>query len=298
MKIKRMLFLSGGGIWGMFQVKVMQNLCSINIYDYIYGSSVGSLNGYHLSQYSKNKQLEGADNLYNYWTNMDRLYKKNQLNIINGIFSKGVYNTKPLETIIDDLTLNKKTYNNLPIFNFPVTSSKNFKPHYVKSCDKDVKKYLLAGSSIPLIFPTIKINNNKYFDGCLSNHLSSLDLPLNETNSDKEIIIDFVTTYVDESFYRFDNTIDYSKNNIIVKINNLLIHLFNNKQSLDFFLFLEKIKLIDKNITLNIYFIKKNKQFKKLSKYNFYDFNPDILDDIYNLNIVKKQYIFCNPPSN
>ena len=49
MSIKNLLLLSGGGSWGIFQIKVLKDLLKNKKYDFIYGSSVGALNGYYLS---------------------------------------------------------------------------------------------------------------------------------------------------------------------------------------------------------------------------------------------------------
>ena len=282
MSIKNLLLLSGGGSWGIFQIKVLKDLLKNKKYDFIYGSSVGALNGYYLSQYPINKQLEGIDNLHNIWMN-NKPYNKSNFRMISGFFSNGIYDTTPLKNTIDKFTLPINDNVITPEFKFVVTDSKTFHPKYItnklhKNNPELYREYLLASASIPIIFPTLTIDNNNYFDGCFSNHLSNLILPYNN-----HIHIDYITTYTDDSYSRYELEFDFTNGNVISKLNNLVMHMIQKKQNIDYLLFSEKIKNSNNNISFNKYYITKNEKLQGLKNINFYDFNKDIFIKIYNL---------------
>ena len=119
--------------------------------------------------------------------------------------------------------------------------------------------------------------NNNYFDGCFSNHLSNLKLPDYEN-----IHIDYITTYTDNSYSRYDLEFDFTNGNVISKLNNLVMHMIQKKQNLDYLLFVERMKNSN-NISLNKYYIIKNEKLLLLKDINFYDFNKDIFLSIYDL---------------
>jgi len=289
MIIKNGLLLSGGGSWGVFQVKVLKNLLKKKRYDFIYGSSVGALNGYFLSQYPIDSQLTGINDLYNIWYNSDS-YTKNSFNMIGGFFSNGIYDNRHLKKTIDDYTINQKKELIYPNFKFVVTQSDTFQPFYVSNSIKEndinvYKNFLLASASIPIIFPTLKIDNINYFDGCFSNHLSNLILPKGK------IHFDYITTYTDDSYSRYELNFDFTNGNLISKSNNLIMHMIQKKQNLDYLLFSEKLKNNNNIVGLNKYYIVKNSKLEELKDINFFDFNSDIFHKIYDLDYRCKKII-------
>ena len=155
--------LSGGGALGFAHVGVLKAFEEHNVnIDMISGASIGSIMG----------------GLYAYGYKADdimKLAKDKKINKLRSfaklsLFSNtGLSNHKKLTKILDEL-LPVDTFEELKIpFAIAVTDISSLEGKIVSSGD-NLKKYIMASSSIPIVFQPVEINGITYVDGGVTNH--------------------------------------------------------------------------------------------------------------------------------
>lgn len=176
------LSLSGGGAYGAFQVGCLKALAEHNIvkFDTIDTISVGGLNGSFLAQYDIVDQYNGIMGLERVWQNIissRNIYKHWRFSFLEGIFYRnGLYNPKPLERIIDENLDVYKLSNSNVDFNAAVANIQTGNMVIFGKNNENVADAVLAGCSIPIMFPPVKIQNNLYVDAGIKRYFWGTDL--------------------------------------------------------------------------------------------------------------------------
>ena len=194
------LILSGGGSLGAFQVGCLAALSEFNVvkFDTIDTVSVGGLIGSYIAQYDISQQSEAILNLVEIWKGMTSsrdIYKHWRLSFIEGIFYRsGLYNPKPLGNMIKHHIDIDKLNNSNVHFNASVANIHTGKFTTFGKEHPNIHNAILAGCSIPVFFPPVKIQGESYVDACVKRYVWSNDI-IDKTN--KPIII-ITTRNVDE----------------------------------------------------------------------------------------------------
>jgi NTE family protein len=164
------LSLSGGGAYGAFQVGCLKALLEENIvtFDTIDTISVGGLIGSFLAQYNMEDQYEGVMELERIWHSIvsnRNIYKHWRFSFIEGIlYRNGLYNPSPLSKMIrTNLDTTKLTNSNVD-FHAATTDIQTGNMVVFDKQDANIADAVLAGCSIPVMFPPVKIENNLYVD--------------------------------------------------------------------------------------------------------------------------------------
>lgn len=208
------LALSGGGARGAYQIGVWKAFKEhgidklINAYA---GASVGSLNAILFA-------MDDYDLAYKTWNNLDErqlfVYSKKdifkrlrdeKLNFLN----KGVYNTKKLKELMEEVIIfekleNKEVYVSTTLIGdhdgkFFDLIKTNYK-HFFKDenrikysnisgmTESEIKNTVLASCAIPVAFKPITIGAQTFYDGGILDNIPSI--PLIENDCDVIIVID------------------------------------------------------------------------------------------------------------
>lgn len=201
------LYLAGGGARGAYQAGVLKALNEIlqvkkSPFSMISGVSVGSINAAVIAQHADDFQL-GVDRLINLWEN---IHCQQIFNASNYALSKSIMrnighvvirqrqagyllDTEPLHRFIEKHVDFNQIRNNISnglietievlsncyathrTTSFYEHSSPDFEdwhyPRHISQRAKIEKEHILASSSLPLFFPTIKINGQNYGDGSM-----------------------------------------------------------------------------------------------------------------------------------
>ncbi len=183
------LVLAGGGGKGAYQIGAWRALHELGIDKLIgavAGTSVGALNGalFVSGEYRKSVKL---------WNNIEHediltpfqpdnknerggfLYSLiNDINRIACIDKTGIFSRSGLSKIITE-NLNFKAIKNssIPLY-ITLFNRKTLNAEYIavnrNDSDERIEKLLLASSAIPVIFGSVEINGNEYYDGGLSDN--------------------------------------------------------------------------------------------------------------------------------
>lgn len=273
----RCLFLTGGGVWGAIQPKILKNIAKS--YDHIYGCSIGAINGAYIAQYQKSDFNIAVANLFKLWetgvlnnTINYNPYKLYKYSVNDNFFIKDM---------IEKNITNINNYDSTkPVFHCPVTNMEcgsveiyNNNSSY-KNYTNDILLYILASASLPILFPFIKINNKYYSDGGILKYISKFDFePLLIDKTSLEI--DIIHTRSRDWKLHIDS--DKYNDNIVHNISNLVRILSTNARYND------EIKLI-KNFptTINNYYIVNNDDYNSLVAENAFYYD-DIIKKIQSL---------------
>jgi len=185
---KKVLILAGGSIKGAFQAGAFQALIE-NGYrpDFIYGVSVGSLNGAFICNEAGKQDIDSvenldwnliAQNLTSFWARniaqpADIAVRTKDVSLFAHILFErfhGLLNTTPIQNLIKK-TIEVHNLKKSPIgFQAGAVNIDNGQITYVDSTHKDFIDYLLASSAIPIIMPVVNIGGDKtkqFVDGAL-----------------------------------------------------------------------------------------------------------------------------------
>lgn len=160
------LLLSGGGAKGVWQYEQIHKLLQTGYTpDVVFGTSVGAL---HAALLCTGQIYKGE----HIWKNIEnrKVYKWSLYNIF---FTDGFYSYKPLESMIKEHLINKTVH--IP---FAVTvvnrRTKNIAYKFFtvgEVITKQSYKWILASAIMPVIWPSIKIENEYYVDGGVVDNL-------------------------------------------------------------------------------------------------------------------------------
>ena len=233
------LILEGGGMRGAYTAGVLDAFLDNKIrFPYVIGVSAGANNGANFisEQRGRSKRIF-----------VDWVKDKRFLGLSN-FFREGSY--FGMDFLFDKLPneldpFDYNTFYNSPItYKVCITNCESGEPAYFEYKDfeqKDyfMKKVLRASSSLPIISPTVEINNRHYLDGGIADPIP-IEKSISDGNSFNVIVLtrneDYrkkpsKLTYLNKFFlYKYPNLVDTLKNRHSI---------YNNS--------LEKISLLQKN---------------------------------------------------
>jgi len=179
MSEKKALILGGGAIKGAFQAGVVSYLLKEGGYipDFIYGISVGSLNGAFIANEAGRQYVasgtvdypEIGELIFRFWeknvTSPNSLFKKQSpwllLNSLRPARYKGFLDPKPFEKMIRDNT-NIHHLNNSPVdLQIAAVDLQKGNLKFVKPTSSYFQRYLQASASIPLIMPLVRVQDGE-----------------------------------------------------------------------------------------------------------------------------------------
>jgi len=174
--MKRALVLSGGGVYGAFEVGAIDYLIHKLKLDFqiFFGSSVGTLNAAILSQSNNYQELciETAL-LKKLWLEIkgnQSIYRHNSLLLLGFFIHQAFYFPDGLKKIIQKYIDPKRLTNSKKTLKFPTVALETGELFYVDNhtcLQATLLQYILASTSIPWIFPPVFINNKHWYDGGL-----------------------------------------------------------------------------------------------------------------------------------
>ena len=176
------LSLSGGGAYGAFQVGCLKALAEANIvkFDTIDTISVGGLIGAFLAQYNMDDQYNGIMELERIWHTIisnRNIYRHWRLSFVEGIlYRNGLYNPKPLSQMIETNLDTDKLVDSDVDFNAATTDIQTGNMVVFEKTHENISAAVLAGCSIPIMFPPVKIQNRLYVDAGIKRYFWGTNL--------------------------------------------------------------------------------------------------------------------------
>lgn len=175
---KRALVLSGGGNRGAFELGILKHLiCDKgHRYDTVIGVSVGALNSSFIAKYNKKDQEKAIFDLENLWRNIEKKdvynawynsYIMSTILSISGM-KPSILDSKPLKKLIEENSID--LYNTDVELMVGVTELISGKFIVINGKNENIKDFILASGSIPVVFPPVEINNIQYVDGGIRNN--------------------------------------------------------------------------------------------------------------------------------
>jgi predicted acylesterase/phospholipase RssA len=170
----RALLLSGGGSRGAYQIGALKAMCdnhiisSQNTFDMIHGFSVGAINGAGLAQFEKCDIDSAVNFVANMWLN--KIEKTSDIWTwkIPKLKSVSLGDVNKLYQLIDD----NVDYTEIMLSDIDLTiSATNFNHGMIEIINKNnpyFKEFIKASSAFPIYFPPVKIGDELYMDGHLS----------------------------------------------------------------------------------------------------------------------------------
>ncbi len=177
----RALVMSGGGSNGAFQLGAVDYLVNQKGLDFqvIAGVSTGSLNATVLAQAGPGELKEYVRRLGEVWFGIhsdDDIYKKSPLQRIAKIFALVVLAARnslflpgPLEKKLETQVNPEKLRRSGRELRVGGVSLESGEYRSVKGTDPAIRRWTLASSSIPLMFPPVKIGDQSSVDGGVKN---------------------------------------------------------------------------------------------------------------------------------
>jgi len=195
------IFLTGGGFKGSFQAgflytfgKWLDNNNNKYKIGKIYGSSIGSINGFiFLDDYNKLvnfwKSIKSFKSMVSYWSNIPIIGPI--ISFIYGIFFKYcIINTKKFTDLINMYCSSKKNNVNVNKLNICTTNITDAKIEYIDCSSETLQiDHIIASSSLWLFSMPKKINNKYFMDGGLFKYLPINDAIINNFCNDINIVI-------------------------------------------------------------------------------------------------------------
>ena len=300
-KTIKFLFLPGGGIWGAIQPSAIKKLLPKQ-YDHIYGCSIGAINGSYLSQYKRTEIESATSSLKNMWTDIhDDVSSKEYYNLSAynpiRIYKSSLHSDEIIKGIVKKnlpkINVHKKDN---PVFHCPVTNMENGcveiynnDPMDTKRFVDDIKPYIIASASLPIILPFSAIGEKIYSDGGLLKYLSEFHTKELSKNYD-QIEIDIVHNRPKN----YTTNINKAEYDVNIGINglNLIKVLTNSIQKIDEKNLVKKLKKIKKKVIITNTYIKDTQEYRELQITKTYNFNSEIVTQIQNLEIdIEKQIL-------
>jgi predicted patatin/cPLA2 family phospholipase len=166
----RVLSLSGGGVYGAFEAGVVSNLVENNniTWDIITGVSAGSINAGYISTIKPYEEKKNTELFKQLWTSMKNKDIYYHVYFLNGL---SLYDNTPLK-----YTFSKIFKNKVPIRPVKIgsTSLKEGITHVFNETDiinLGFTDILMSSTSIPILFPPYKFNNDIYVDGGITSNI-------------------------------------------------------------------------------------------------------------------------------
>eukprot|EP00347_Sterkiella_histriomuscorum_P010239 403377058 len=197
------LVLKGGANRGSYEAGVIQvfaeNLDPEEVqWDVVSGISVGALNSAHVSSYEKGDEKAMADGLVAMWRNMSsgNLYQSWRFGIAEGLlFRQGLLDNSPLHEFINQTFAKRPCCKRKIHFNSVDANSGNV-ISFDETTDPDsLIRGLVATTSVPFVFPALKIEDKIMIDGGVAWNLdvASAIMKCREiVDSDAKIVLDII----------------------------------------------------------------------------------------------------------
>ncbi|CDW73180.1 patatin-like phospholipase family protein [Stylonychia lemnae] len=197
------LVLKGGANRGAYEAGAIKALVdkleSDKVqYDVVSGISVGALNAAHVASYVKGDEKLMAEDLVYRWKNMtsDKLFQSWRFGFIEGLFyHQGLLDNSPLHEYLNKSFAARPCCKRKIHFNSVDTNSGNIVSFDEKTLAQDLIKGLVATSSVPFVFPGLKIQDTLMIDGGVAWNLdvASAILKCREVvDSDSKIVLDII----------------------------------------------------------------------------------------------------------
>lgn len=163
------LCLSGGGAHGAFQVGVIKRLAELgHRWDFVVGVSVGAINAMQMAMCPKDKQLEGARELEQFWYSIkgnETIYRNWTIPILEGLFGRGgMYDTEPLYQFLRARFDPKKMAAGIPM-RVGACNLRTGQVEFGHEKSPNVVAWVMASASYPGAFPPVRIGSEVYTDG-------------------------------------------------------------------------------------------------------------------------------------
>lgn len=169
---KRALVLGGGGAYGAWQAGVLAGLTAYGRrWDAIYGASIGAVNGSYLAGASVEQQEDQAALLAHLWTQIDNqdIYRVSWRTIVDLILSPMPLSSRPSLSEGDRLHrfIHQHVQSKPKVpFAFTVTDLEAGESVIIRAENsEDMRPWVVASCSIPVLFPPVTIRNRRYVDG-------------------------------------------------------------------------------------------------------------------------------------
>ena len=194
---KRALCLSGGGSKGAWQVGSIKALLeSGRTWDSVHGISVGALNASFLSLYSPEQQLENFFKLEDLWRGIvssNNIYKPwlpyKIPNYIASMIMGSINSGAPLKQLFESIWSDELFLESSTLLTVGCVSITDGKYEVFDNSNPEIKKYILASSHLPVVFPPILINQTQWVDGGIR-----YQIPILEAIKEKPDEIDVIVT--------------------------------------------------------------------------------------------------------
>lgn len=167
----RILILSAGGSKGAYQAGVVKYLSTKYRWDIIAGNSVGAVNASFLSQFDKDMQWKGGNDLYKLWKNIKGkgdIYSDYWIfSYIVARYKGGLYSQKPLRKLLErNVDFDKVAKSNVDLYVGAVSSTTE-EMRIVSNEEEDLLKWVLASAAIPILLRPVGIDGDLWLDGGL-----------------------------------------------------------------------------------------------------------------------------------
>jgi predicted acylesterase/phospholipase RssA len=192
--MKKALVLSGGGVFGAYQVGVLQHLIEDekNDYDVFLGSSVGALNATYLSQFKHGDSQKSIIGLRNLWLNEIRdsssIYRNWLIPYLPALWKGSLYDSSPLRSLVKKHVKQQLLASSGKKLIIGATNVTNDSYDVVDQNDEKILDWVLASSAYPAILTPIKINGSLYVDAGVQNNLP-LSLAIKENIQEIDVVL-------------------------------------------------------------------------------------------------------------
>lgn len=163
------LCMSGGGVKGAFECGVLKYLLGDKQiqYDVLAGVSVGALNAGFLAQFGHGREQEAVKKLEELWLSIKNSSIKS-LHFppyVSALWKSGLYSTKPLRKLVENNLSPSNIVLSGKLLRIGATSLNTGIYKVWTEKDNDIIDGIMASSSFPVFFDTVKIKNEEFVDG-------------------------------------------------------------------------------------------------------------------------------------
>lgn len=199
------LALEGGGDKGAYQAGVLKGMMNKlekekRSYDIVTGISVGSINAGSILTFPKGQETEAADFLLQAWRNIkgnSDIYQNWQFGVLQGLlFKNSIYDASPLKTLLEATLKNRKISRKFVI---GATRAKDGKYQTWDETEisqiSDLITVIRSSAAMPVLFSSIKNNEEYYMDGGVLNNIdifSGINKCFDMGFKEEDIVVDVI----------------------------------------------------------------------------------------------------------
>lgn len=166
------LVLSGGGSYGAYQNGILSNIIKSKPgihWNVLSGVSSGSINTLYLSQFNSSHDLQNEiDDMKNLWYNLQTKDVYTNEYFFNKL---SLYDNSNLENTLDKLFNNINIKNNVILSATSLASSSKVVWSNKDLENQRVTPFIMASTSLPILFPPYYFKDQYFFDGALSSNI-------------------------------------------------------------------------------------------------------------------------------